>query len=126
MSEYVVGDEGCDNLRPRVRPPWCRVAERVSFVGHPSMTQQSHSDQTDVNAIVARFERTGQMPIGNRGQGQYADVTGLQGDLCELAMRSAADIARADDFLKDWKPPEEEKPPEAVKSPVVEPTDPPG
>lgn len=93
-----------------VRPPWARV--RFQTVNEePSMTQQSHFDQTDVNAIVARFERTGVMPPPMR-PGQYADVTGLQGDFTEILNRSEKMILDAQAFAATWKEPAPEEPPE--------------
>ena len=48
----------------------------------PSVTDQSHGDQTDINRVIERYKRTGVMPQGN-GPGHYADVTSLQGDFAE-------------------------------------------
>lgn len=83
----------CDNTarcnpknRPFVRPPWCR--ERlVTVIEGESATDRSHGNQTDVNAIVERFKRTGILPPPTK-QGQYMDCTGLQGDLTELINKS--------------------------------------
>lgn len=64
-----------------VRHPFERV--RVfSCVRGESMTHQSHKNQCDVNAIVKRFDRTGELPPPTRPP-QYADVSELQGDLTE-------------------------------------------
>lgn len=94
----------CTGPMPRpVRQPWCRV-RTITVNDEPSMTQMSHVDQTDVNAIVARFKRTGVMPDG-RKDGQYGDVTGLQGDLTELYQRAADNISRATEFASGWSPP---------------------
>lgn len=43
---------------------------------------QAYHDATDVNKIVARFQRDGYLPPRTTEQ-QYADVTALQGDLTE-------------------------------------------
>lgn len=71
-----------------------RVRDRVTFetVG-PSRTDVSQAEACDVNSIVARFTRTGVLPVGRSG-GQFADVSGLVGDRCEL-------IARAGDIFSD-------------------------
>lgn len=95
----------CTGEIPRpVRQPWCRI--RVITVNdEPSMTQASHYDQTDVNAIVERFKRTGQLPVPIATP-QYADVTGLQGDLTDLHNRAREHIEIAERFAAGWKPPE--------------------
>lgn len=87
---------------PFVRPRWCREREALSFVGVESVTQASHFDQTDVNAIVARFERTGALPP-SRQQGIYADVTGLQGDLTEMIEASRRVMTGISDYVAGVK-----------------------
>lgn len=105
---------------PHVRPPYCRQRVQL-FNDEPSRTQQSHFDQTDVNAIVKRFERTGVLPEG-RGIPQYGDVTGLQGEFTDLINRSRAQQTEAQAFIDGWKPPESAP---AQQSPPT-PTDPTG
>ncbi|AXH74678.1 MAG: internal scaffolding protein [Microviridae sp.] len=96
---------GC-GTQPRVRPPWCR-ARSLTINNEPSMTQESHFDSTDVNAIVARFERTGLMPE-NVNAAQYGDVTGLQEhELTELINKARSNKTTAEEFIKNWKPPQE-------------------
>ncbi len=67
--------------QPRVRLPWQRDRE-LTPGGGESTTDQSAAAETDVNAIVARFKRTGELPPAQK-QGIYTDVTHLQGDLTE-------------------------------------------
>lgn len=91
-----------DSMRPFKRRQFCR--ERLQTKnGQPSMTQQAHLDQTDVNAIVARFERTGVMGHQTQKQPQYGDVTGLQGDLVERYNDSLAIIDQAEKFAAKWQ-----------------------
>lgn len=42
-----------------------------------SKTHQSHAEACDVNKIIRKYERTGELPPG-RMEPQYADVTSLQ------------------------------------------------
>jgi len=67
-----------------IRKPYERVRSQIRYEGDRgnSVTDRSFGNDTDVNKIVARFARTGEIPEGN--QGQYADVTGLQGELTDL------------------------------------------
>jgi len=43
----------------------------------PSLTSQAHQQESDINYIVARFQRTGELPPSTR-QGQYLDVFDVQ------------------------------------------------
>mgnify|MGYP000747455357 CR=1 FL=1 len=58
----------------------------------PSVTDQSFGNDTDINNIIAKFSRTGEMPPTTKPAGQYADVTGLQADLTQLIEDSSAAI----------------------------------
>lgn len=116
----------CEGESPRaVRPPWCR-SRVITLNGEPSMTQASHYDQTDVNAIVERFHRTGVLPTPLT-QPQYADVTGLQGDLTDLYNRAQEHIQTAEKFAAGWRPPEiaPESAPPAKAEPTPTSTPPP-
>lgn len=96
------------NTRPYIRKPWERV--RVSVVTDtPTMTQQSHRDQTDVNAIIARFDRTGELPP-NASVPQYGDVSDLNRPYDELIQMSTDIINIAEEFQANWTPPEPEEP----------------
>lgn len=65
----------------KVRFPFQR--DRVqSIQGGESCTDINHQEASDVNAIVARYHRSGELPPV-RTPPNYADVTGLQGDLTE-------------------------------------------
>lgn len=44
----------------------------------PSRTKQAPAEACDVNSIMARYARTGVLPV-MRMQGAYADVSGLSG-----------------------------------------------
>lgn len=67
----------------QIRKPYDRTRTPIDFTGVQSVTDKSAGNDTDVNHIVARFQRTGIMPEP-RGEAQYCDVTGLQKDLTEL------------------------------------------
>lgn len=79
--------------------------ERIRVQAHcpDSLTQQSHMDSTDVDKIVARFERTGTLPE-TRQQAQYGDVTHLQGELTEM-LSYAQEVKQTFQTFKDgWNP----------------------
>lgn len=103
-----------------VRPPHWREPVKTDCSGD-SLTQQSHAESCDINAIVARFDRTGQLPLATR-PAVYMDVTGLQGDLTELYNQSAETIQRAQEFERNYVPPEPPPPPAAT--PAAEPSTP--
>lgn len=81
-----------DAFVPFVRPPYFR--ERCAFrTTGVSRTQQAHAAACDVNKIIARFERTGEMPKA-RFAPSYADVTLLQGDLTEREAFARSVVSR--------------------------------
>lgn len=55
-----------------------REGLRVGFacVG-PSLTVQSHRDSANINNIIARFQRTGELPPATK-PAQYADISSVQ------------------------------------------------
>lgn len=76
------------------RHPYARERVQTQIIGE-SMTHQSHHDGCDVNQIMARYSRTGEMPPGRPGQ--FADVSNLQGDLTTLiekARETSAEVKR--------------------------------
>lgn len=83
--------------KPFVRRPWHRSRHGFECEGE-SKTQQYHKDLTDINNIVNRYQRTGELPPA-KIQGQYGDVTSLQGDLGERIIASKEAIAEADKHL---------------------------
>lgn len=98
LAYFVTGECGEQPFR---RPQYCR--ERLSIVIEgESMTQQSFLDQTDVNAIVERFQRTGVLPVAEK-PAVYDDVTGLQVDLTTAIERSRDQILQAGEFAQHWK-----------------------
>lgn len=67
------------------RHPFSRERVQTQIIGE-SLTHQSHHDGCDVNQIMARYNRTGEMPDGRPGQ--FADVSNLQGDLTTLVEKA--------------------------------------
>lgn len=88
-----------------VRMPNGPRVREIVINDEPSNTQDSFGNDTDINTIMARFERTGILPP-NTAEPQYADVVDLQGDLTEIHQRSMEAISIADKFAQAWKPKE--------------------
>ncbi|AXH75143.1 MAG: internal scaffolding protein [Microviridae sp.] len=85
---------------PRSRLSRTRVQ---SVNNEPSMTDASQGNDTDVNTIIARFDRTGVLPLPTQ-EPQYADCVPFNRDLTEL-LNEAQDIqARAQNFIEQWSP----------------------
>lgn len=59
-------------------------------------TRQEDAEAADINVLMARYERTGVLPLGDGSAGQYIDLTSLPLDYREaLDMVSAAGAAFA-------------------------------
>ncbi len=131
-----------------------KVPARPRLKCGPGRTKQSFRDATDINKIVARFERTGLLEHVNKNPGTYADVSNLRdypsalrlikrgNDLFDalpsnLRSRFDNDPARLISFLDDPKNKEEaiklgllpkskeaKKPPIPTTPPVVPPVAP--
>lgn len=72
---------------------WYDRERTFSMILGDSMTVQSEKDASDVNTIVRRFQRTGELPPNPRGlEPRYEDVTGLQTDLTSAYNKALADI----------------------------------
>jgi len=82
-------------VRPR------RFRERVfqSSEGE-SMCERSHADSVNINNIVARFHRTGELPKPT-SEPIYEDVTGLQGDYRERLQFLDGVKARVDSWYAE-------------------------
>lgn len=89
------------------RHPLERVRHQTVVEGE-SMTHQSHAESCDINQIIARYDRTGELPRG-RNQGVYADVTQLQGDLTERAVNAKEVIKKADEHVRSTRRRKEEQ-----------------
>lgn len=59
----------------------------------PSMTRQEFAEDADINTIMARYERTGELPV-NRGEPLYLDLTTMPSDLqtAMAALQHAEDV----------------------------------
>lgn len=83
-------------MKQQIRKPWERHRVQVD-ASQDSVTDRSFGNDTDVNNIVARFSRTGELPnVG--GEGQYADVTRLQGDLSQMICEARDTLKHMDDL----------------------------
>ncbi len=71
-----------------------KTAVRLNFTGH-SRTKQSFKDETDINAIMARFQTTGMLEFVNKHEPQYGDVTAID---FQTSMQS---VARARELFAD-------------------------
>lgn len=74
----------CERTKPEIRKPWHRSIERTGISEfEESKVVQSDRDDSDINVIVERFQRTGVLP-NQVAQPQYGDVSHLQKPLEEL------------------------------------------
>ena len=61
---------------PKIRHPYTSPRERRSFATTgKSRTEQAHKSETDINRIMAKYEKTGLINHVNNYQGDYGDFT---------------------------------------------------
>lgn len=78
-----------------------RARQRVQAnVSGPSKTQQSHKETVDINHIIRKFDRTGQLPPPT-AEPQYADVSALNQYFGELIAKANEDIATANAWFAE-------------------------
>lgn len=58
-------------------------------IDEESMTRQSEADEADINTVMARFIRTGQLPSGNSKTPRYGDAIGIPYDQALIAIQNA-------------------------------------
>lgn len=90
---------------PKIRKHWDRLEVKTEIEG-TSKTDQSQKQVVDVNAIIRRYDRTGQLPVPREGA-SYGDTTLFAGSLQERLIRAENTIATAKEFMKQWSPPEQ-------------------
>lgn len=62
----------------------------------PSMTQEQFQEQSDINYIMSRYEKTGEINLKNSGIGKYMNIIGLPDYKESLELINAA----ADSFME--------------------------
>ena len=102
----VIENFGMENM---LRKPHYRLRVQT-FASGESKTQQSHKDTCDVNNIIKRFDRTGQLPVHNGPEGMYGDVSELNGYYGEILDKSEETIATANAFIEEAQKQTEESP----------------
>ena len=82
MGMYNKLEEGT----PKVKTINDRIRKRVFFVGE-SRTVQAPKDACDINNIVARYKKTGFLPVNEKGMpefGDFADIGDFQSNMNKL------------------------------------------
>lgn len=64
-----------------------------------SLTHESFKEECDINGIVNRYARTGELPDAGR-TGAYADCSGLQGDLTQRINESRSVVSKVENAKK--------------------------
>lgn len=98
------------NITYSAPPRSPRSRQRTITVNdEPSQVDRSPGNDTDINHIMDRFARTGQLPSGNTPEPHYEDCTVFNRDLTEL-INEARDVQqRAQEFISTWS--EQPEPP---------------
>lgn len=108
---------------PFIRAPLSRY-RCVAEAGGETYTVES--DNYSIEQIINRFDRTGELPPGNGGTPQYADVSALNKDLTELHQEMGETLDSLKDFQESYTPetPETPNPVEpSPQSPEIENTE---
>nr|QJB18929.1 MAG: internal scaffolding protein [Microvirus sp.] len=86
----------------------------ITVVDVPSQADTSAGNDTDINNIMARFDRTGQLPPGY-AEPRYEDCTPFNRDLTELINDAKAVSSQAQEFISTWSEPEPSTPPPSTE-----------
>lgn len=84
-----------------LKPRYSRT-RYITHIPGDSKVDASQGNDTDINKVVERFTRTGELPPQNPGQ--YIDCTDLQGDLTEMLEKARQVQATAEEFISTWQP----------------------
>lgn len=74
----------------------------------PSAVVDTDQVGADINYVIQRFHRTGQLPVAEK-EPRYGDVTGFQGDLTERWLESQETLDTAENFAQSYEPSSEDK-----------------
>lgn len=77
--------------------PGTNLWPATDFSGDKGFTVQADRDEADINKIVARFQKTGQLPPARGGQPFFGDVSDIDG-LADAYMK----IKEADDLFMQY------------------------
>lgn len=101
-KEIVEAAEAFEMIIETILHPMMRIRRIINLGakdGNPGRTHQSHKEACDVNSIIRKYDNTGNLPMNSKGEGQYADVTQLQGDLTEMLDQSRKTMLAVDEAL---------------------------
>lgn len=96
LSEDMI--EIIETPAPLRRRPWEEMRLQTIFEGE-SRTQQSHRESVDINNIIKKFDRTGQLPSPTR-PAQYGDVSDLNRPYGELIEESRNTLDQVGQFVE--------------------------
>lgn len=88
----------------------------ITINDEPSQVDRSPGNDTDINNIMDRFARTGQLP-GTMPEPYYEDCTPFNRDLTELINEAREVQQRAQDFISTWSEQPEPPPPQQQPAP---------
>lgn len=80
---------------------WNQRERTYAEVSGVSKTQQSHKDSVDINNLIARFDRTGVLPMPQK-QGQYGDVSIMNDNLQVVLDKANMTLEEADTWIEEY------------------------
>lgn len=104
VMDRSLGDtkENCEvGVFPTIRKPMDTSIKVTSDPEGESMTHQSFREETDINKIMDRFQRTGQLPPAKYKEPQYLDVSSLNAPLNDVINQTERTLTTTREFINE-------------------------
>lgn len=101
MIDRVTGEEIKKHGYAYIRKPMDTSIKVTSDPVGDSKTHQSFREESDINVIMDRFQRTGQLPPARQKEPQYLDVSELNKPLSDVINQTAETLEKTRNFFDE-------------------------
>lgn len=101
MIDRVTGEQINKHGYAYIRKPMDTSIKVTSDPVGESKTHQSFREETDINVIMDRFQRTGQLPPSRQREPQYMDVSELNKPLSDVINQTAETLEKSRNFFNE-------------------------